>query len=124
MPHRTIWEKEGVIWEFYGHVTAREIADANEEFIGDPRSKNAKYQIVDAINTIELEWNPLDIVEMSVNDVAASRSLNNLKLAFLTNSDKIREKVEKYVNISRNLNSDWKFRGFNSLDEAREWIGL
>ncbi len=124
MPYRTIWEKEGIRWEFYGHVTARDIKDANEEFFGDPRSITAKYQIVDAINTVDLEWKPLDIVEMSVNDVAASRTNNNLKLAFLTNSDEIRAKVEKYVNISRNLNSDWKFRGFDTLDEAREWIGV
>jgi hypothetical protein len=110
------------MWEFYGHVTAREIEEANEEFYRDPRSKTAKYQIVNALNTVELEWKPLDIVEMTLNDVAGSRANNHLKLAFLTNKNSIREKVEKYVNISRNLNSHWKFRGFESLDEAREWI--
>jgi len=122
MPYRTIWENDGVMWEFHGYVTAREIEEANEEFYRDPRSKTAKYQIVNALNTIDLEWKPIDIVEMTLVDVGASRTNNSLKLAFLTNKDTVRDKVEKYVNISRNLNSDWRFRGFESLIEAREWI--
>lgn len=122
MPYRTIWEKEGVMWEFFGDVTALEIKTANEEFFKDPRSKTAKYQIVNALRTVELEWQPLDIVEMSLNDVAGSRTNNSLKLAFVTNKDKIQMKIEKYVDISRTLNSDWKFRGFETLNEARQWV--
>lgn len=33
MPFRTIWEKEGIKWEFYGLVTAEEIWEANRVFL-------------------------------------------------------------------------------------------
>lgn len=122
MPFRTIWENDGIKWEFYDYVTSNEIWEANEVFFSDPRSKTAKYQIVHTLETTGVEWNPLDIVEVSANDVAASRSLKRLKMAYIANDDKIREKIEKYVEISRNLNSNWHFRGFESEEEARSWL--
>lgn len=123
MPFHTIWEKEGIKWEFYDFVTSREIYKANEMFFSDPRSEMAKYQIVHTLDTIGVEWKPLDIVEVSANDVAASRKLCKMKMAYITNNKKIRKKIEKYVEISRNLNSDWHFRGFESEEEARLWLG-
>jgi hypothetical protein len=122
MPFHTIWEQEGVKWDFYGFVTAEEIWEANMSFFKDPRSKTAKYQLVHTLKTIDLEWKPMDIVEVTLEDVAASRKLRRLKLAFIYNNDIIRAKIEKYVNISRNLNSDWHFRGFESEEEARLWL--
>ncbi|NNJ88842.1 MAG: hypothetical protein HKP53_05535 [Eudoraea sp.] len=122
MPFRTIWENEGIKWEFYDFVTADEITEANEIFFSDPRSEIAKYQIVHTLETTDVEWNPLEIVDVSVNDVAASRSLQKLKMAYIANNKKVREKIEKYVEISRNLNSDWHFRGFETEEEARDWI--
>ncbi|WP_297761053.1 hypothetical protein [uncultured Muriicola sp.] len=122
MPFRTIWEKEGIKWEFYDFVTSREIWEANEIFFGDPRSKTAKYQLVHTLETTSVEWKPIDIVEVSVNDVAASRVIRRLKMAYIARDVKIRNKIEKYVEISRNLNSDWHFRGFEDEAAARHWI--
>ncbi len=122
MPFRTIWEKEGIKWEFYGLVTAEEIWEANRVFFSDPRSETAKYQIVQTIEISDVKWDPLDIVDVSVNDVAESRSLHRLKIAYITNNALIKQKIEKYVSISRNLNSDWHFRGFEDEDNARIWL--
>ncbi len=122
MPFRTIWEKEGIKWEFYDYVTSAEIWEANEVFFKDPRSKTAKYQLVHTLETTGVEWKPIDIVEVSVNDVAASRYIQRLKMAYIAKDDMIRKKIEKYVEISRNLNSNWHFRGFESEEEARLWL--
>ena len=122
MPFHTIWEEEGIKWEFYDFVTSAEIWEANEVFFSDPRSKTAKYQLVHTLKTTGVEWKPLDIVEVSANDVAASRTIKKLKMAYISNDDAIRKKIEKYVDISRNLNSDWHFRGFKSEEEARSWL--
>ncbi len=122
MPFRTIWEKEGIKWEFFGAVTSEEIRAANRQFFGDPRSKTAKYQLVHTLKVTDVEWKPMDIVDVSVDDVAASRILKSLKLAYITNGNKTKKKIEKYVDISRNLNSDWHFRGFEDEEAARLWI--
>ncbi len=122
MPFRTIWEKEGIKWEFYDFVSALEIGKANKVFFDDPRSKNSKYQLIDTLETTGVEWDPLNIVEISVNDVAASRTLERLKLAYIVKDNKIREKIEKYVEVSRSLNTNWHFRGFENEEDARLWI--
>ncbi len=122
MPFRTIWENEGIKWEFHDFVTAEEIWEANKIFFNDHRAETAKYQLVHTLETTGVEWDPLSIVDVSVNDVAASRTLQRLKMAYITNNEKIRNKIEKYVEVSRNLNTNWHFRGFESEEEARLWL--
>lgn len=122
MPFRTIWEQKGIKWEFHGHVTSDEIEQANEIFFQDPRSKTARYQIVHTLETESVEWKPMDMVEITFNDVAASRSGMQLKIAYIANNTRVREKIEKYIAMSRNLNSDWQFNGFETEKEARKWI--
>ncbi len=122
MPYRTIWEEDGIKWEFYGQVTSDEIREANETFFNDPRSESSRYQIVHTLDTQGVEWRPVEMVEITFNDVAASKSGMQLKLAYIANNPKIREKIEKYVTMSRNLNTDWEFKGFTDEEAAREWI--
>lgn len=122
MPFRTVWEKEGIKWEFYGHVTPEDIKNANMHFFQDARAKTSKYQILNTIEVSSVVWKPLEIVETSLDDVAASRSNNKLKLVYIAPNPIVREKIEKYVEISRKLNSEWEFRGFDSEEEAREWL--
>ncbi|NER09381.1 hypothetical protein SAMN06265375_1011120 [Muriicola jejuensis] len=122
MPFRTIWEERGIKWEFYGHVTSAEIEKANETFFSDPRSEKAKYQIVHTLETEGVEWRPMEMVEITMNDVQASRSGMQLKLAYIADNERIREKIEKYVAMSKNLNSEWQFKGFRDEVSAREWI--
>ncbi|WP_372975874.1 hypothetical protein [Muriicola sp.] len=122
MPYRTIWEENGIKWEFFGVVTSEEIEQANETFFSDPRSKTAQYQIVHTLETEEVVWRPLDMVEITFNDVAASKSGMQLKLAYIADKERIREKIEKYIAMSKNLNSEWEFKGFNSEKAAREWV--
>jgi hypothetical protein len=122
MPFKTFWEQEGIKWEFHGHVTSEEIEEANGIFFRDPRSGTSKYQIVHALNAESVEWKPMDIVDITFNDVAASRSGLQLKIAWIAINDRIKEKIEKYVTLSKNLNTEWQFKGFKTEDEARYWI--
>ena len=122
MPFNTIWEKDGIKWEFYGHVTAKEIEEANQIFFRDSRSKTSKYQLVHALGTESVEWKPVDLVDITFKDVAASQNGLQLKVAYISDNKKIKLKIEKYVEMSRHLNSDWEFQGFISEEEARSWL--
>jgi len=122
MPFNTIWEKDGIKWEFYGHVTAKEIEEANQIFFRDSRSKTSKYQLVHALGTESVEWKPVDLVDITFKDVAASQNGLQLKVAYISDNKKIKLKIEKYVELSRHLNSDWEFQGFISEEEARSWL--
>ncbi len=122
MPYRTRWEDHGICWEFYGYVTAEEINEANEEFYSDYRSKNARYQLINTLETDDVEWQEMDIVEVSAKDIGASRVIPEVKVAFIANNDKVWNKIQKYVDLSATLNSSWKFMGFETEDEARKWL--
>ncbi len=122
MPYRTNWEPDGIIWEYYGHVTSKDISESNSEFFHDMRSKNARYQIVDTSETEILEWPEMDIVETSANDVGASRVVEKIKLAFVIRKEEIYRKIQKYIEISRKLDTNWEFRIFDNIEDARSWV--
>ncbi|QBA63391.1 hypothetical protein [Muriicola soli] len=122
MPFHTYWEKEGIKWEFFGHVTSEEIGQANALFFNDPRSETSKYQIVHTLRTKSVEWKPVKMVDITFQDVAASLSGLQLKIAYIANQEEIRKKIEKYIEMSRHLNSNWQFRGFTDEIDARKWV--
>lgn len=122
MPYKTKWQDNGIVWSFYGQVTAEEIETANYEFYTDERSDEAKYQIINALEVTTVEWNELKIKEMAAQDKGASFLLNRLKVAYVSNNRKVTSVLEKYIEISRMLNSSWKFKGFNELKPAIKWV--
>ena len=121
MPYRTIWEPVGIVWEFYGDVTAEEIQNANNEFYEDARSDKAKYQIIDALKVKSVEWNEIDISVVAAHDIGANHSIKDLNVAYVADDDEIISKLEKYIEISRRMETSWRFMGFKSLKDAKEW---
>ncbi|MAT97040.1 MAG: hypothetical protein CL608_07855 [Anaerolineaceae bacterium] len=122
MPYQTTWEKHGIMWEFFGDVTAQEIEEANDEFYRDGRSDTAKYQIIDALRVTSVEWSERDIKMIAAYDIGAARVIKNLKVAFVVVDKEFTDKLEKYMDISRKLNSSWQFKGFQDMNNARAWI--
>lgn len=121
MPYKTSWEENGIVWKFYGDVTAEEIENANDEFYRDERSDTTSYQIIDALEVNHVEWNDIDIKEMAAQDKGASLLLNKIRVAYISTNENITAVLEKYIEISRILNSSWEFKGFTQLESAREW---
>jgi len=122
MPYKTKWEPNGIIWEFYDYVTAQEISMANDEFFSDQRSDRARFQIIDASRVTGVEWEERNIREAAAYDLGAETILKNIKVAYVATDDKIIDKLEKYIDISKRLNSSWKFKGFGDMESAQEWV--
>lgn len=121
MPYRTTWEAQGILWEFFGRVTAQEIQEANEAFYNDGRSDRAKYQIIDAARVTEVEWEEKKITLTAAYDIGATRTIRTMKVAYVAENEEVVDRLEKYIEISRRLNSNWSFKGFRDLDSARAW---
>ena len=122
MPFTTTWEDRGIVWRFRDYVTADEIEAANEEFYADERSDDAKYQIIDASKVTGVEWDDSAITAAAAMDLGAETGIKNVKVAYVAPDADIMALIEKYADISRRMNSSWHFRGFTTLEEAREWI--
>jgi len=122
VPHITEWEPEGILWTYSGHVTADEIMAANMEFYDDLRSELARYQLVDAREVTSLEWDPTEIAKTAAFDKGAeATTVKDVRVAYVTLDPAIRGKIERYADISRQLETSWEFRGFEDLDAARAW---
>ncbi len=122
MPYYTNWKKDGIIWKFYGDVTADEIERANNEFYENEGSDFAKYQIIDTLDVKSVEWNDIDIKKIAALDKGASIMINKLRVAYISNDEKVIKILEKYTEISRILNSTWEFRSFAETKPAIEWV--
>lgn len=122
MPYRTKWEDRGIVWEFHGDVSARDIERANEEFYADPRSDRTRYQIIDATETASVEWAQRDITHVAAHDAGAAHGNAKLRVAYVASDATIVSLLEKYVELARRMNSTWEFRGFADVAAAREWI--
>ena len=121
MPYRTTWHERGILWEFYGDVTAQEIEEANDEFFRDERSGWAMYQIIDARRVTSVAWSDRDIRKTAAFDIGAQHTIKNVKVAYVSRDEEIISKLEQYVAISRRMNSSWQFKGFADIDDARAW---
>ncbi len=122
MPYRMIWEEHGVLWEYYGAVTAPEIEEANDAFYRDPRSDAARYQLVDTLEVTHVEWSDRDIKVTAAYDLGATSLVRNVKVAYVATDPVIIGMMEQYVELSIRFNSSWKFQGFRDMKSARAWL--
>lgn len=123
MAYHTTWEENGILWEYSGDVTAEEISESQDEFFADYRSKNARYQIIDASSIDSLIWDQSDIVETSANDVGASMAVKDLRIAFIVSEDEdVRQKIEAYIDLCKEMEASWAFGIFRDMEAARNWI--
>ncbi|GAB2774713.1 hypothetical protein [Salinimicrobium soli] len=121
MPYVTTWNTDGIIWTFSDDVSAEEISRANAEFYADERSDSSRFQIIDAAQVKSVEWNDNHIAQTAAHDIGADRRIRHVKVAYIAKETEIVSKLEKYVELSRRLNSSWQFKGFSEMEAALEW---
>ena len=122
MPHQTTWEKDGILWEFYEGVSFEEFETANNDFYADARSDACKYQIVDGTKIECINMSAHESHICAATDATASRSINGLKVALVGVPDEGAYLVDEYIEMSKKINSSWKFNVFDNLESAREWV--
>lgn len=124
MSFETTWEEEGVCWTYTGTLTSRAILASNVEFYSDPRSDSASYQIVDLLNITQVDLDETTMEKLSAIDYAQSKSTGNIKVAFVCNYPEMIDFIKKYIKQSMQLHSNWSFRIFDNINDARAWVLL
>jgi hypothetical protein len=122
MPCKTTWERRGILWEFYGHVTGDEIDKVNDRFFKDERRHDVSYQLIDATGVTSTEWTGHNADLIAAKDFGASHEVENLKLAFVVAEPGFEALVDEYIALSERLNSTWTFRRFDDIKSARNWV--
>lgn len=122
MPCRTTWEKHGILWEFHGDVTGREVDHVNDRFVKDIRRHDVSYQLIDARGVTSTDWTARDAHLIAAKDFGANLKIKGLKLAFVASDPGFLALVDEYVKQSEDMQSSWEFRLFDTIEEAREWV--
>lgn len=122
MPVKTYWEPEGFVFKSSGIVTAQEIMEGGDQFLKVPEGISPKYQLVDCMAVDQFDINDVEVVNISADDLSASRKFPNIKVALVARKDHVTETFMKYLKVSWAINTSWEIRIFNSLDAARDWL--
>lgn len=122
MPITTFWEPEGFVFKSTGVVTVEEIFESGDDFLQVPDGVNPKYQLVNCLEVEEFDLSEVDVVNISADDLSASRKYPNIKVAMIAKKGHVMEKFMNYLKVSWAINTSWEIRIFNSLESARDWL--
>lgn len=122
MPIATHWEPEGFVYECRGIVTSQEILECGGDFLQVPEGVTPKYQLINCLKVDQFDLSEMDIVNISADDLAASRKHPNIKVAMISQKENVMEKFMTYLKVSWAINTSWEIRIFNSLEAARDWL--
>ena len=124
MPYSINWEDTGAYVVLRGVVPNEELEEMNNQLIQQVEGRDCSYHIFNLLDVVEMPINEVDTVDIAADDLAVSRKLTDLLVAFLVKDKEIREVVEKYIQISWSLNSTWHFRIFENEAAARDWLEM
>lgn len=122
MPYEILWKDKGIIWTFYGVVTALDTRQANLDTFGDPRFVDLCYQIVDISNVEQFNLTSDDVEEAGALDEAASISNKHIIVALVAASDNAVKIATMYQSVMRQ--AKWPVEIFRTMEDAKEWIRL
>ena len=122
MPFEIVWQQpSGLIKRHFGHVTGREVLDANVLAEGDARFDDLRYVIHDFLGCTSLTASPEEIREIVAIDKAASRSNPNIRAAVIATHPEVMAAADSYINHPLNA---YAVRLFGSMDDACAWLGV
>ena len=121
MPYETIWEDKGIYWKYQGILTGDELLKSNVNIYGDARFDKLRYQIVDMLNVESFDIITQKMEELTVMDMAASRSNSTIVVAIVSTRIQAKRLVDIYKNTSGS-GAPWETEIFESVEDARVWI--
>ena len=122
MPYTTEWQENGIWWTYCGVVTAKEVLECNLEIYGDDRFDSLTYELMDLSQAERLELTEAQVKKIAYLDKAAARSNPNMRVALVSKMDLIKELFEMYAKYSEE--SPWEIENFETVEEARKWLGI
>lgn len=108
MPIVTYWEPKGYVFECSGIVTVQEILGSGDDFLQVPKGVTPKYQLINCLKVDNFDLNEMDIVNISADDLAASRKYPNIKVAMISQKGHVIEKFMAYLKVSWAINISWE----------------
>lgn len=119
MPYKLVWELRGVVVEFSGDVSMRDMQKAAEQYTGDIRFDHLKFVIADYSRITSCVANPSEIEAVWVLDYGAKRSNLDVRKAVVTTNARVIDLADFYV---ERLGGAFPVKIFPTQVEARSWL--
>lgn len=124
MPYTISWSASGSYVVFTGKINIDDINQANNDYYGDPRFDEIKYQIFDLSKADTSGITLEDIKYPAAFDNAATNYKNNFKAAMICADSHCQSLCNEYIKLAENYQSPWVFSVFDCYQKARVWCEL
>ena len=91
-------------------------------FYNDERSNYVHHEIFDCSEATEILISKQDALFFAGTDVGRSKSLKEVKLAFVATEPQILELIQIYINAFNRISHKWQFKIFETTREAVNWV--
>ena len=120
MPYTIKWERDYVLFEYFGEVSSEELIESNKVVYGDARFDDLRWELVYFDLADSVSFDERTIQYIAYMDLAAARSNPNVTVAFVGQTE-ILERIESLY-AKTGSNPVWPIFRFDSCEEAIAYI--
>ncbi len=124
MAYNLHFENHGFILEHTGITTIDEINEINALVHGHEKFDAHDYQIVNLLGADFSIINQGTARMPAATDWGASKTRANVKIALVAQESNAIAFCKGYISESQEMGSPWRFRLFDQLNDAYEWVGI
>jgi len=118
MSHQLVWEPEGVVVCYAGHLTIAEVARVAQLYQADERYESLHYIVHDCLQCTGGSYSTEILLELAATDGVASRQNPDTRIAIVATHPEVVVIAREYISTGMNRH---EVRLFSSIDEARRW---
>lgn len=118
MSHQLVWEPEGLLVCYHGHLTIAEVARVAQFYQADERYESLHYIVHDCRQCTGASYSTEILLELAATDGVASRQNPDTRIAIVATHPEVVAIAHEYISIGMNRH---EVRLFPSIDEARSW---
>lgn len=114
-----IWENEGVVRKFSGHLSTLDIQRSVEEVHADARFAALKYSINDFLSVTTVDVSKAALAHAAFKTIGASRSNESILVALVATASEVISLAGFYSSPSY---MPYPAKLFDTVEGARQWI--
>ena len=122
MKSKITWSTSLICVDYFGAIENSDIERVHFELSGDARFYECDGLILNLIACTLEQVSVPDLINVIATDIGASKTLRNLKVAFVITNQASIAKARDYIEQFRLFKSSWRFKITPSLEDAQQWL--
>jgi hypothetical protein len=120
MPYSLVWEPDGVLVEFSGPLTARELIHSTRQLQSDPRFDEASYVINDLSLITGHQLSDEALRELSALNYGAFASHPNCRIVYVTTDEALAGQLDAILMAPEMVS--YEIKSLPTVTAARDWL--